>query len=90
VHKTANVLNKLHKSVQPKVKEALHDIWMAGTRDAAYKAFDSIVKRFGDKYPGAMKCLAKNKEQMLAFYDFPAIHWHIFGQVIRWSQPLQR
>jgi len=85
VHKTANVLNKLPKSVQPKVKEALHDIWMAETRDNAYKAFDSTIKRFGDKYPGAMKCLGKDKEQMLAFYDFPAIHW----QHIRTSNPIE-
>jgi transposase-like protein len=48
---------------------------MAETRDDAYKAFDSTVNRFGDKYPGAMKCLGKDKAQMLAFYDFPAIHW---------------
>ena len=85
VHKTANVLNKLPKSVQPKVKESLHDIWMAETRDDAYKAFDSTVKRFGDKYPGAMTCLGKDKEQMLAFYDFPAIHW----QHIRTSNPIE-
>ena len=85
VHKTANVLNKLPKSVQPKVKEALHDIWMAETRDNAYKAFDSTVKRFGDKYSGAMNCLVKDKEQMLAFYDYPAIHW----QHIRTSNPIE-
>ena len=85
VHKTANVLNKLPKSVQPKVKEALHDIWMAEKRDDAYKAFDNTVKRFGDKYPGAMKYLGKDKEQMLAFYDFPAIHW----QHIRTSNPIE-
>ena len=85
VHKTANVLNKLPKSVQPKVKEALHDIWMAETRDNAYEAFDSTVKRFGDKYPGAMNCLIKDKEQMLAFYDYPAVHW----QHIRTSNPIE-
>lgn len=85
VHKTANVLNKLPKSVQPKVKEALHDIWMAETRDNAYKAFESTVKRFGDKYPGAMNCLIKDKEQMLAFYDYPAVHW----QHIRTSNPIE-
>ena len=85
VHKTANVMNKLPKSVQPKVKEALHDIWMAETREDAYKAFDSAVKRFSEKYPGAMNCLVKDKEQMLAFYDYPAIHW----QHIRTSNPIE-
>jgi len=75
VHKTANVLNKLPKAVQPKVKEALHDIWMAETRENAHKAFDTTLARFTAKYPRAMECLAKDRESMLAFYDFPAEHW---------------
>lgn len=75
VHKTANVLNKLPKSMQPKVKEALHDIWMASTRKEAHAAFDNTIKRFSAKYPGAMDCLAKDREELLAFYDFPAEHW---------------
>ena len=75
VHKTANVLNKLPKSVQPKVKDCLHDIWMAETRGDAYRAFDNTVQRFADKYPKAMDCLSKDKDKLLAFYDYPAIHW---------------
>lgn len=75
VHKTANVLNKLPKSVQPKVKAALQDIWMAETRDDAYKAFDNVLERFGAKYTRAIDCLKKDKEELLAFYDFPAEHW---------------
>jgi len=75
VHKTANVLNKLPKSMQPKVKEALHDIWMAESREDADKAFDSAIARFSAKYPKAMACLEKNREELLAFYDFPAEHW---------------
>ena len=67
VHKTANVLNKLPKSVQGKVKSALHDIWQAETREKAYEAFEHTVKRFRAKYPKAMECLSKDKEQMLAF-----------------------
>lgn len=85
VHKTANVLNKVPKSVQPKVKEALQDIWMAETRSDAYKAFDLFVQRFELKYPKASECLQKDKEEMLAFYDFPAEHWiHI-----RTSNPIE-
>jgi len=75
VHKTANVLNKLPKSVQSKVKADLHEIWMAETRDEAYKAFDRTVKRFDAKYPKAMECLVKDREALLAFYDYPAEHW---------------
>lgn len=75
VHKTANILNKLPKSVQPKVKAALHEIWMASTRKDAYKAFDNTLELFGAKYPKAMECLSKDREELLAFYDFPAEHW---------------
>lgn len=75
VHKTANVLSVLPKSVQPKVKEALHDIWMAETREDANKAFDRTLTRFQAKYPGAMDKLVKDREELLAFYDFPAEHW---------------
>ena len=61
--------------MQPKVKEALHDIWMAESRDKAKAAFDSAITRFGAKYPQAMSCLEKDREELLAFYDFPAEHW---------------
>ena len=75
VHKTANILNKLPKSMQPKVKESLQEIWMASTRDDAYKAFDKTIELYSAKYPKAMECLLKDKDEMLAFYDFPAEHW---------------
>jgi len=75
VHKTANILSALPKSVQPKVKAALHEIWMAATRDEAHKAFDRALVRFESKYPGAMERLRKDREELLAFYDFPAEHW---------------
>lgn len=85
VHKTANILNKLPKSVQSKVKSDLHDIWQAETREQAYQAFEQTVKRFSAKYPKAMECLSKDKEQMLAFYDYPAEHW----QHIRTTNPIE-
>ncbi len=75
VHKTANVLNKLPKAMQPKVKASLHEIWMASTREDAYKAFNNTIALYTAKYPKAMGCLAKDKEELLAFYDFPAEHW---------------
>jgi len=85
VHKTANVLNKLPKIVQPKVKESLHQIWMAPTKEDACKAFGAAISIYSDKYPKAMQCLLKDKDQMLAFYDFPAAHW----QHIRTSNPIE-
>jgi putative transposase len=75
VHKTANVLNKLPKSMQPKAKARLHDIWQASTRKAANEAFDSFVEDYGAKYPGAVECVVKDRDALLTFYDFPAEHW---------------
>lgn len=75
VHKTQNVLNKLPNSMQSKVKADLHEIWMAETKEQAYKAFDQAVHRYENKYPKAMECLEKDKDALLAFYDYPAKHW---------------
>ena len=75
VHKTANVLNKLPKSVQKRAKENLQEIWMAKTKKEAEKAFDFFVEAYEAKYPKAVQCLTKDREDLLAFYDFPAEHW---------------
>ena len=73
--KLANVLNVVPKSVQPKMKAALQDIWMAETRQDALDAYQRALVRFKGKYPGAMERLRKDKEEQRAFYDFPAQHW---------------
>jgi len=75
VHKTANVLNYLPKTAQPKAKAALQDIWMAETRQSARTTFDQFVTIYGAKYPKATDCLRKDRDALLAFYDFPAEHW---------------
>jgi transposase-like protein len=75
VHKTANVLDKLPKRLQAEAKQKLHDIWMADTRDHANQAFDLFRKTYEAKYPKAVECLTKDREVLLAFYDFPAEHW---------------
>ncbi|BAO42975.1 IS256 family transposase [Thiolapillus brandeum] len=75
VHKTANVLNYLPKGVQPKAKKALQEIWMAENRASAHKALAHFVKTYQAKYPKAVACLEKDREALLAFYDFPAEHW---------------
>ncbi len=75
VHKTANVLNKMPKSVQPKAKADLHEIWQAETKADAEKAFDHFVAKYRAKYEAACMCLTKDREVLLAFYDFPAEHW---------------
>ncbi len=75
VHKTANVLNKLPKSQQSKANRVLQDIWMAETKKDANVAFDAFVETYGVKYDKAVACLTKDRESLLAFYDFPAEHW---------------
>ena len=75
VHKTANVLNKLPNSQQPKAKRALQEIWMAETETDALAAFDAFVETWGVKYDKAVECLTKDRDALLSFYDFPAEHW---------------
>jgi putative transposase len=75
VHKTANVLDKLPKGVQPKAKRMLHDIYMAEGKAGAEKAFDLFVATYEAKYQKATECLVKDRGVLLRFYDFPAEHW---------------
>lgn len=85
LHKTANVLNALPKSVQPKAKSALHDIWQAPTREEAEQAFDHFIDTYEAKYPKATHCLVKDRESLMSFYDFPAVHW----QHLRTTNPIE-
>jgi len=75
VHKTANVLDKLPKGVQPKAKDLLHEIYLAPSRAEADKAFDLFLGTYQAKYPKATDCLAKDRTELLRFYEFPAEHW---------------
>ena len=84
VHKTANVLNKLPKGAQQRVKQRLHVIWMAETGAEAEKAFDYFLSAYRAKCSKAVECLSKGREELLAFYDFPAEHW----KHIRTSNPI--
>lgn len=85
VHKTSNVLNALPKSVQPKAKHALHEIWQAETKAAAARAFDQFLATYEAKYPKATACLEKDREELLTFYAFPAQHW----QHLRTTNPIE-
>ena len=85
VHKTANVLNQLPKSLQAKAKGHLHDIWMAETKAEAEAAFDFFVEAYGVKYDKAVERLLKDRERLLTFYDFPAEHW----KHIRTTNPIE-
>ena len=75
VHKTSNVLNKLPRSVQPAAKQDLREIWQAPDRTTAEAAIATFAEKYRAKYGKAVACLAKDREALLAFYDFPAEHW---------------
>ena len=75
VHKTANVLDKLPKKLQPEAKERLHEIWQADTKKEAEAAFDHFLDLYGAKYEKACLCLKKDRAVLLTFYSFPAEHW---------------
>lgn len=75
VHKTDNLLNNLPKGQQQQAKSALHEIYMAEAKDDAQTAFERFIKTYNAKYPKAVECLSKDREALLAFYDFPAEHW---------------
>jgi len=75
VHKTANVLNKMPKSLHPKAKSMVQNIWMAQTRAKANEAFELFIETFEPKYAKAVACLVKDRDVLLTFYAFPAEHW---------------
>lgn len=85
VHKTANILDKMPKSVQTNAKQLIHEMYMAGTKEKAIVAYQRFQKVYQDKYPRAVQCLVKDYDQLFTFYDFPAAHW----QHIRTTNPIE-
>jgi putative transposase len=85
VHKTANVLDKLPKSVQPAAKADLREIWSAPDRATAETAVATFAAKYGAKYDKAVTCLVKDRDALLTFYDFPAEHW----DHLRTSNPIE-
>ena len=85
VHKTKNVLSYFPKQMAPAVKSDLDDIQHAATRAEAETALAVFTEKYGIKYPKGVACLTKDKEAMLAFFDFPAEHW---GH-LRTSNPIE-
>jgi putative transposase len=85
LHKTANVLDKLPKALQPAAKSDLRQIWAAPDRAAAETATATFADKYGSKYPKAVTCLTKDRDALLTFYDFPAEHW----DHLRTSNPIE-
>ena len=85
VHKAANVLDKMPRSVQPAAKADLREIWMAPDRRAAEAAIATLAEKYSPKYEKAVACVVKDREALLTFYDFPAEHW----EHLRTSNPVE-
>ncbi len=85
VHKTANVLDKMPKSVQPAAKSGLREVWNAPDRATAEAAVATFAEKYGAKYEEAVICLTKDRDALLTFYDFPAEHW----DHLRTSNPIE-
>jgi len=85
MHKMGNVLNAMPKTAQPKAKSALQQIWQAATCEDAERAFDQFIVTYEAKYPKATNCLFKDRESLMTFYDFPAVHW----QHLRTTNPIE-
>ncbi len=85
VHKTANILTCLPKNLHGQAKSDIQQIWMAETKNKAYKAYDEFIEKYKLKYPKGTDCLKKDKEELLAFYSFPAEHW----KSLRTTNPIE-
>jgi putative transposase len=75
VHKTVNILDKVPLSVQATMKKDLREVYWAPNRASAEVAVDIFAEKYCAKYRRAVECLVKDREALLAFYDFPAEHW---------------
>ena len=75
VHKTANILNRLPKSMHAEAKRLIHEMYMSPTRKKAEAAYEHFLKLYRAKYPKACECLERDRSELFAFYDFPAEQW---------------
>lgn len=85
VHKTANILDKMPKSVQPDAKKLIHEMYLAPTLKQAKRALEEFKSCYSAKYPKAVECLCKDEDVMFNFYSFPAEHW----MHIRTTNPIE-
>ena len=85
VHKTANVLDKMSKSVQAGANRLIHEMYTAPTKEKGMQVFRDFISIYEKKYPKACECLMKDKDRLFIFYDFPAVHW----QHIRTTNPIE-
>jgi len=85
VHKTANILDKMPKNIQPSAKRLIQEMNLSPTKREALGAFDGFLSLYAVKFPKAGLCLEKDKHALFTFYDFPAAHW----QYLRTTNPIE-
>ena len=85
VHKTANILDKMPKSVQTRAKAKIHEMYFSSTKRQALAAYDRFLDLYAAGFPKACECLRKDRDVLFTFYDFPAMHW----QHLRSTNPIE-
>ena len=87
VNKTANILDKRPKTLQPEAKGLLQQVYLSATKSAALEAYDQFINRYATKYPAAWECLVKDQEGLFTFYEFPPNTGGIFAPPTRSNRP---
>ncbi|MGE7434461.1 IS256 family transposase [Kitasatospora sp. NPDC001175] len=75
LHKARNVANALPKSAQPGATKAMREIYNAEDRAHAEQAIEVFARTYGAKWPKAVAKITEDREELLAYYDFPAEYW---------------
>jgi putative transposase len=88
-HKLGNILDKLPRRLQPRVKAALHEVMYADTRAHTRDAIARFAAEYGAKYPKAVTTLEQDADALLTFFDFPAEHWEASAYVERDRVPVR-
>jgi putative transposase len=74
VHKMRNVLAKLPRLMQAKMKGLVQQVFLAPTFASAMKRGRDLIAKFKDRYPAAMECLERDLEECVTYLRFPEEH----------------
>jgi transposase-like protein len=85
-HKTRNVIGRVPRKDQARVKRDISRIFHAASLDEAERAVGEFLSKYGDEFPTACETLCRDLEDCLTFYRFPEAHW----KRIRTSNVIER
>ena len=86
IHKARNVMCKVPRRMQEELRPYLRRVFYNENREASKAAFASLRERYEARCPDAVRCLEKDMESLLRFYDFPKIEW----PSLRSTNPIER